>query len=167
MIDQTEKAWFAEPLTIREAVLRAAGILEAEAVEEPRNNAELLLMHVLGIGRAELLRDGGEPFPAEKLAEWERLVRRKAAGEPVQYLIGEQWFYGRPFAVSPAVLIPRPETELLVEAVLEAADRLWPAAAGHGLDSGAGGEPGSAEEAKNGAESAREATLAGGAEQGG
>ncbi len=114
--------WFALPLTIREASVRAASLLKAEAVEEPRNNAELLLMHLLGIDRAALLRDGGDPFPADKLAEWESLVRRKALGEPVQYMIGEQWFYGRPFAVSPAVLIPRPETELLVEAVLEAAD---------------------------------------------
>ena len=122
--------WFALPLTIREASVRAASLLKAEAVEEPRNNAELLLMHLLGIDRAALLRDGGDSFPADKLAEWESLVRRKALGEPVQYMIGEQWFYGRPFAVSPAVLIPRPETELLVEAVLEAADLIWPAAAG-------------------------------------
>ncbi|KRE48560.1 peptide chain release factor N(5)-glutamine methyltransferase [Paenibacillus sp. Soil522] len=121
--------WFALPLTIREASVRAASLLKAEAVEEPRNNAELLLMHLLGIDRAALLRDGGDPFPADKLAEWESLVCRKALGEPVQYMIGEQWFYGRPFAVSPAVLIPRPETELLVEAVLEAADLIWPAAA--------------------------------------
>jgi release factor glutamine methyltransferase len=110
--------------------MRAASLLKEEAVEEPRNNAELLLMHLLDIDRAALLRDGGEPFPSEKLADWEQLVRRKALGEPVQYMIGEQWFYGRPFAVSPAVLIPRPETELLVEAVLEAADLIWPQAAG-------------------------------------
>ncbi|EXX84563.1 SAM-dependent methyltransferase, partial [Paenibacillus darwinianus] len=65
-----------------------------------------------------------------RLAEWGELVTRKAAGEPVQYITGEQWFYGLPFKVTPAVLIPRPETELLVEAVLAAADRLWPGAAG-------------------------------------
>jgi release factor glutamine methyltransferase len=119
---------FVLPLTIREASRQATNLLAAEAVEEPRNNAELLLMHVLGIERAELLRDGGEPFPADRLEQWERLIRRKAAGEPVQYMLGEQWFYGRPFGVNPAVLIPRPETELLVEAVLEAGDRLWPQA---------------------------------------
>lgn len=122
-------SWFTLPLTIREASMRAVSLLKEEAVEEPRNNAELLLMHLLHIDRAALLRDGGDPFPEAKLAEWEELVRRKALGEPVQYMIGEQWFYSRPFAVSPAVLIPRPETELLVEAVLEAADLLWPSAA--------------------------------------
>lgn len=130
MNDMKDGQWFVLPLTIREASVRAASLLKAEAVEEPRNNAELLLMHLLGIDRAALLRDGGDPFPADKLDEWESLVRRKALGEPVQYMIGEQWFYGRPFIVSPAVLIPRPETELLVEAVLEAADLIWPSAAG-------------------------------------
>lgn len=128
--------WFTLPLSIREASMKAASLLKEEAVEEPRNNAELLLMHLLNIDRAALLRDGGDPFPSEKLADWEQLVRRKALGEPVQYMIGEQWFYGRPFAVSPAVLIPRPETELLVEAVLEAADLIWPQAAGVGVSAG-------------------------------
>ncbi|WP_139996884.1 peptide chain release factor N(5)-glutamine methyltransferase [Paenibacillus paridis] len=121
-------SWFTLPLTIREASMRAVSLLKEQAVEEPRNNAELLLMHLLKIDRAALLRDGEDPFPADKLSEWEELVRRKAMGEPVQYMIGEQWFYSRPFAVSPAVLIPRPETELLVEAVLNAADQLWPSA---------------------------------------
>ncbi len=119
----------ASPLTLREAGRIATATLAEHGVEEPRNNAELLLMHILGIDRAMLLRDGGAPFPAERMERWEELIHRKAAGEPVQYMIGEQWFYGRPFAVTPAVLIPRPETELLVEAVLEAGDRLWPQAA--------------------------------------
>ncbi|WP_338553448.1 HemK/PrmC family methyltransferase [Paenibacillus sp. KS-LC4] len=117
------------PCTIREACLQASSFLAGQGVEEPRNNAELLLLHLLGIGRMELLRDGGEPFPIELAPAWDALIGRKGNGEPVQYIIGEQWFYSRPFAVTPAVLIPRPETELLVEAVLEAADRLWPEAA--------------------------------------
>ncbi|THF84081.1 peptide chain release factor N(5)-glutamine methyltransferase [Cohnella fermenti] len=101
--------------------LRTAGVGEAEA------NSELLLLHVLGMGKAELLRDLREPFPADKRDAWERALTRKAAGEPAQYIIGEQAFYGRPFRVTPDVLIPRPETELLAEAVLEAAAGWRPA----------------------------------------
>ncbi|WP_371263750.1 peptide chain release factor N(5)-glutamine methyltransferase [Paenibacillus sp. UNC496MF] len=116
--------------TVGEVCRSAAEKLRERNIQEPRNNAELLVLHVLGLERAQLLRDWNEPFPAEHWERLQALLARKAAGEPVQYLIGEQWFYGLPFAVSPAVLIPRPETELLVEAVLEAADRLWPATAG-------------------------------------
>jgi release factor glutamine methyltransferase len=116
----------AEGLTIGEACLQASSFLAGCGVSEPRENAERLLMHALGLDRAALLRDWREPMPAGRLAEWAAMVGRKAAGEPVQYITGEQWFYGLPLAVSPAVLIPRPETELLVEAVLETADRLWP-----------------------------------------
>lgn len=117
---------FAQGITLREALLRATGALEAAGVDEARGNAELLLLHALGMERSQLLRDYAEPLPPDKAEPLAELVRRKALGEPIQYMIGEQWFYGRPFAVTPAVLIPRPETELLVEAVLEAADRLWP-----------------------------------------
>lgn len=116
--------------TIGEACLQASSFLEAHGVEEARSNAELLLMHALGFNRAQLLRDWREPVPRREAGAWEAAVKRKAGGEPVQYIVGEQWFFGRPFAVTPAVLIPRPETELLVEAVLEAADRLWPQASG-------------------------------------
>ncbi|MFD1957888.1 N5-glutamine methyltransferase family protein [Paenibacillus thailandensis] len=135
--ESTRGKLFEPPLSIREACMQASSFLERERVTEPREHAELLLMHLLGSERAALLRDWNEPFPAERLAEWERLLRRKAAGEPLQYIVGEQWFYGRPFKVTPAVLIPRPETELLVEAVLEEADALWPEAA---LATGMGAE---------------------------
>ena len=66
-----------------------------------------------------------QPFPSRLRSRWEDAVTRKAAGEPAQYIIGSQEFYGLPFEVTPAVLIPRPETELLVEAVLRAADRVF------------------------------------------
>ncbi|MFX3634124.1 MAG: peptide chain release factor N(5)-glutamine methyltransferase [Candidatus Pristimantibacillus sp.] len=121
-----ERLLFTPPFTIREACVQASSFLEESGVEEARSNAELLLMHVLKVDRMALLRDWNEPFAPELAATWEEVVRRKAAGEPAQYIMGEQWFYGRPFTVTPAVLIPRPETELLVEAVLEAADALWP-----------------------------------------
>ncbi|MFF2481264.1 peptide chain release factor N(5)-glutamine methyltransferase [Paenibacillus sp. NPDC058071] len=136
MSDQTNGRPFAanSSLSIREACLQASSFLTEQGVEEARSNAELLLMHILGLTRSAMLSEWHEPFPAERADEWELAVRRKGEGEPVQYIIGEEWFYGRPFTVTPAVLIPRPETELLVEAVLEAADRLWPAG-GEGVPS--------------------------------
>ncbi|MDG0794460.1 peptide chain release factor N(5)-glutamine methyltransferase [Cohnella ginsengisoli] len=100
--------------------LAEAGVDDTEA----EAGAELLILHVLGIGKAELLRDLRELFPEAKRQAWETMLARRAAGEPAQYVTGEQYFYGRRFAVTPAVLIPRPETELLAEAVLEEAARL-------------------------------------------
>jgi release factor glutamine methyltransferase len=123
---KNEQAFFSPSFSIREACMQASSFLQGLGVMEPRSNVERLLMHQLGLERSKLLLAWGEPFPAEHAEEWVKLIRRKAAGEPVQYIIGEEWFYGRPFMVTPATLIPRPETELLVEAVLEAADRLWP-----------------------------------------
>lgn len=108
------------PMTIGEAWRAGAAKLREAGVGEEDANAELLLLHALGIGKAELLRDLREPMPAAKLEAWERSLARKAAGEPVQYIMGRQAFYGRWFEVTPDVLIPRPETELLVEAVLAA-----------------------------------------------
>jgi len=117
------------PVTIGEACVQASLFLESHGIGEARANAERLMQHLLGVERSGLLRDWRDPLPEELAASWERLVARKAAGEPVQYIVGEQWFYGLQFAVTPDVLIPRPETELLVEAVLETADRLWPESA--------------------------------------
>lgn len=92
--------------------LRAAGVRDAEW------DAELLLRHVLGWSRAELLARGQEPLAAEAAARLAALVARRAAREPLQHLTGVQAFWRHEFAVSPAVLIPRPETELLVEHTL-------------------------------------------------
>ncbi len=103
--------------------LRQAGAGEADA------DAELLLLYLLGIGKTELLRDLREPFPEGKRAAWNEMLERKMKGEPVQYIIGEQHFYGRVFGVAASVLIPRPETELLAEAVLQLAGQIWPNAA--------------------------------------
>lgn len=95
-------------------------------VTEPESCAMLLLEHLLGIGRSELLLRWPEPFPAAREAAWQELLRRKASGEPVQYITREQEFFGLPFCVTPAVLIPRPETELLVEEALRLGRELWP-----------------------------------------
>ena len=112
--------------TMGEAWRRGAERLRQAGVEEANADAELLLLYLLGIGKAALLRDWRDGFPEERTAAWAALLERRASGVPVQYVIGEQHFYGRAFDVSEAVLIPRPETELLAEAVLEEADRLWP-----------------------------------------
>ncbi|WP_018754675.1 peptide chain release factor N(5)-glutamine methyltransferase [Paenibacillus terrigena] len=112
--------------TIREALLEASSFLAQHQVMEPSHNAELLLCHLLGLGRAEFFMRMTELFPVEHTAAWQMVLARKAAGEPAQYIIGEQEFYGLPFEVTPDVLIPRPETELLVEAIVKEGRRLWP-----------------------------------------
>nr|WP_263881110.1 HemK/PrmC family methyltransferase [Paenibacillus sp. PSB04] len=112
--------------SIREAFAEASSFLAAHEVMEPQRNAQLLLEHVLGLSGAAYYMALPDPFPDERRKAWEEVISRKAAGEPAQYIIGEQEFYGIPFQVTPAVLIPRPETELLVEAVLQQATQLWP-----------------------------------------
>jgi release factor glutamine methyltransferase len=113
--------------TIREVYANACAWLAGRGVQEPAANAERLLQELLGWSRTRLLLNWSEPFPEEeKGLQWQQWLGRKAMGEPVQYIVGEQSFYGLPFYVGPAVLIPRPETELLVERVLELGRQLWP-----------------------------------------
>ncbi|MFN4148761.1 MAG: peptide chain release factor N(5)-glutamine methyltransferase [Rhodocyclaceae bacterium] len=81
----------------------------------PASEARLLLGHLLGHNTAWLEAHRDESLDAETAARFSALVERRAAGEPVAYLTGRREFYGRDFAVTPAVLIPRPETELLVD----------------------------------------------------
>ncbi|MGG4342653.1 peptide chain release factor N(5)-glutamine methyltransferase [Paenibacillus lautus] len=105
--------------SIREAFVEASSFLDGLRVMEPQRNAQLLLEHVLGLSGTSYYMALAEPFPADRRHALEEAINRKAQGVPAQYIIGEQEFYGRPFGVTPAVLIPRPETELLVEAVLK------------------------------------------------
>ena len=81
--------------------------------------AAFLFRHIFGIGREELFLRGQEPASPEQAGAFFALIRRRLEGEPLQYLLGEWEFYGLDFFVGPGVLIPRPETELLVEAALE------------------------------------------------
>jgi release factor glutamine methyltransferase len=89
-------------------------------VDSPRLTAEILLAHALGCDRVRLYLDFDKPLGAPELAAYRELVRRRAAGEPTAYLTGRREFFGRPFRTDRRALIPRPETELLVEAALEA-----------------------------------------------
>jgi release factor glutamine methyltransferase len=90
----------------------------------PRLDGELILAHLLGWPRARLLAERDQPVPADLRAAFAGLVARRAAGEPVAYLVGHKEFYGLDFAVDRRVLVPRPETELLVELALAAARRI-------------------------------------------
>ena len=81
-------------------------------------DAEVLLAHILGRDRAFILAHINDPLSAERLTQLRALTCRRAAHTPLQHLTGEQEFYGLTFRVTPDTLIPRPETELLVEAVL-------------------------------------------------
>ncbi|WP_040952269.1 peptide chain release factor N(5)-glutamine methyltransferase [Gorillibacterium massiliense] len=125
--------------TIREAFAEASSFFAEIGVQEPESNARLLLEHVLGTDRTGLMLRWSELFPVERAASWRAAVTRKGAGEPVQYITGWQEFYGLPFTVTPAVLIPRPETELLVEAIVRHGRRMWPDG-GSGANGAGGGE---------------------------
>ncbi len=88
-------------------------------VDSPRLCAELLLADVLGCERLRLYMETDRPAAAEELTRLRSLVERAGRHEPIQYLLGEAWFFTRPFEVTPATLIPRPSTETLVEEALQ------------------------------------------------
>ena len=89
-------------------------------------DARVLLCHATGRDAAFIIARAEAQLPPEVCAAYSALVDRRAAGEPVAYLTGEREFYGRPFKVTPSVLIPRPETELLVDLALERMPRTAP-----------------------------------------
>jgi release factor glutamine methyltransferase len=103
--------------TIREVILRASRFLEDKGIRHPRLNAEVLLQHVLGWEKYQLLAEMHMEFPEESRETYERLIMRRGSHEPLQYIVGHQEFFGRDFIVRKGVLIPRPETEILVEEV--------------------------------------------------
>jgi release factor glutamine methyltransferase len=86
---------------------------------ESRLEAQILLCHVIQQPRAYLAAHDRDPIPPELAAAFDALLQRRLGGEPIAYILGEREFYSLDFKVTPAVLIPRPETELLVELALE------------------------------------------------
>ncbi len=108
-------------LTIAEAIHQASRRLHAAGVPAAPFDAELLLRHVLGRDRAWIITHGTDPLDGGHLALFEDAVRRRETREPLQHIIGTQEFRGLDFIVTRYVLIPRPETELVVEAVIDAA----------------------------------------------
>lgn len=123
--------------TYRQALKGAFSLLEE--ADENRQLAEWLLSHLCQCSKTEWLEKLDEPIPREQVASLMSWLERILAGEPYQYVIGVHDFYGREFQVSPAVLIPRPETELLVEQVLHKLKEIWPERRGlTGVDVGTG-----------------------------
>jgi release factor glutamine methyltransferase len=108
-------------MQLKQTLTSAIDRLEAAEVGSPRLNAEVLLMFVLGVSRAYLYAHPERELTAEEQARYEEVLAQSATGMPSQYITGHQEFWGLDFVVSPAVLIPRPETEHLVETVLERA----------------------------------------------
>jgi len=104
--------------SIAEALREASRMLENGGVPEARREAGSLLSFVLGKDRTFLISHAEDPVDDDSLDQLREFVERRAAGEPLQYITGVQDFYGREFRVTPDVLIPRPETELLIEAAL-------------------------------------------------
>ncbi|MDP9001366.1 MAG: peptide chain release factor N(5)-glutamine methyltransferase [Myxococcota bacterium] len=103
-----------------EAVLRwATEDFRARGIETPRLDAELLLAHALASTRIQLFVDAKRALEAPQLARLRQLVTRRRSREPMAYILGEREFYGRSFRVDRRVLVPRPDTEILVDVALK------------------------------------------------
>lgn len=119
--------------TVAELVRSVSGRLAA-VTDTARLEAELLLAESSGLGRAALIARPDQQLEAGQIEWLEEAVARRERGEPLAYVVGNKEFYSLPLSVSPAVLVPRPETELLVDAALERLGR----AAARVLDLGTG-----------------------------
>ncbi|HYG79124.1 MAG TPA: peptide chain release factor N(5)-glutamine methyltransferase [Pyrinomonadaceae bacterium] len=108
--------------TIARALVEAAQILRRAGVPEARREAASLMEHVTGRDRTFLITGAETVLAHAEVSRLRQLIERRAAGEPLQYITGHQEFYKLDFEVTPDVLIPRPETELLVEAALDLLD---------------------------------------------
>lgn len=108
-----------ESWTIGRLLAWTTDFLKQHGAESPRLDAEVLLAHARGCGRIDLYASFDEPASDELRGAFRELVRRRAEGVPVAYLVGRREFFSLPFRVTRDVLIPRPETELLVTALLD------------------------------------------------
>jgi len=106
-------------LSIAQAAVEATQVLSEAGVPEARREAGSLLAHALGCDRGFIITHAGDPLSAEVFKTFHEFVTRRAAGEPQQYITGQQAFFNLDFQVTKDVLIPRPETELLVETALD------------------------------------------------
>ncbi len=112
-VSQQPPAW-----TIETVLRWATDDFRARGIDTPRLDAELLLARALASTRIQLIVDAKRPLEGEELARFREYVKRRRTREPVAYILGEREFYGRTFRVDARVLIPRPDTEALVEVAL-------------------------------------------------
>lgn len=110
--------------TVMRMITWGADYFKKKGVDSPRLTIELMLAHLLKLSRFELYMRFDRPLTETELAELRTMIKRRAAREPLQYILGEAHFYKRVFEVDPSVLVPRPETELLVEEVLRRSQSL-------------------------------------------
>jgi release factor glutamine methyltransferase len=111
--------------TISEAIAEAAARIRNAGQTDERRAARLLLANALGIDQTQLLVRSGDQLDGATYDIYLGMVARRAAGEPLQHITGRQEFYGLDFVVTPDVLIPRPETEFVVEQVLGLAEKVF------------------------------------------
>jgi release factor glutamine methyltransferase len=111
-------------MRLKEALISGIGRLTAARVGSPRMNAEVLLMFTLGCDRAHLYAYPEREFTPEEFTRYDEALSQRAHGVPSQYITGHQEFWGMDLVVSPAVLIPRPETEHLIETVMPLAHKV-------------------------------------------
>jgi len=111
-----------ETWTLLRLVRWTTGYFQDRGIESSRSEAEILLAHCLGMRRIDLYLNHDKPLTEAELASFKTLIKRRVAREPLAYITGSREFWSLPLTVGPSVLIPRPETECLVEAVLPVLD---------------------------------------------
>lgn len=109
--------------TVLELINLSSDFLNKKGIDSPRLNAELLLAGVLGCKRLELYLSFDKPLEEKEIELYREYIKRRGKFEPLQYILGEVEFYGIKFIINNSVLIPRQETEILVERVIECADK--------------------------------------------
>jgi release factor glutamine methyltransferase len=106
-------------LTVLESITLSTDYLTNKGIESPRINAELLLAHILKCKRLNLYLSFEKPLTEEEIIKYRELLRRRSKFEPLQYIIGNVEFYGIDFKINPSVLVPRQETEILIENIIK------------------------------------------------
>jgi len=117
--DDSKKQW-----TVIKLINWTTEYLVEKKFEDARLQTELLLSHALNLSRIELYTNFDRPLNPDELAHFKNLLKRRLANEPLQYITGETEFYSLSFHVRPSVLVPRPETEILVEKAIAQAEKI-------------------------------------------